>query len=499
MNTAHTALLCAHSSADYRRHMQAAVAAVADWLQDPQLYPGGRLEDLRARIRFQAAADGLGLPAALARVVALFLDNSLKVHHPHSLAHLHCPTLLAAQVAEVLINATNQSMDSWDQSPAASLMEIELVAWLCRKTGYGAGSGGVFTSGGTQSNLMALLLARDACIARHWHQEDGSPWSVQQHGLPPDALPRLKVLCSASAHFSVQKSMALLGLGFVAVTPVAVDAAGQMDVSALAQQLAQLQAEGALPACVVATAGTTDAGAIDPLAAIHALCACHGVWLHVDAAWGGALLLSARHRHRLDGLAYADSVTLDFHKQFFQSISCGAFLLQDSAHFELIRYQAAYLNSDYDAAHGVPNLVERSLQTTRRFDALKLWLSLEALGETAYADLIDHGLDLAQQAAAAIRSRPLLQLVAEPQLASVLFRLAPPALTDTQTDTLNQEVADTLFAQGRANIGVTELKGRRILKLTLLNPSTDAHDVAALLDAVCAAATHMLRPLHQDI
>ncbi|MCP2040321.1 L-2,4-diaminobutyrate decarboxylase [Neisseria sp. HSC-16F19] len=488
MSTAQQTLLCAHSATDYRQQMQTAVDAVALWLRDPQLYPGGSLDELRARIRFQGGEHGLGLPEALARAVDTFLHNSLKVHHPLSVAHLHCPTLLASQVAEVLINAANQSMDSWDQSPAASLMEIELVQWLCRLGGYGSGSGGVFTSGGTQSNLMGLLLARDAWVARHWQDEHGAAWSVQERGLPPEALSRLKVLCSEQAHFSVQKSMALLGLGFQAVVAVASDAEGRMDTAALAQCLADMDARGDMPFCVVATAGSTDAGAIDPLSDIRSLCNAYGNWLHVDAAWGGALLLSAQHRARLAGLETADSVTLDFHKQFFQSISCGAFLLSDAAHFRLLRYQAEYLNSAYDAEHGVPNLVDYSLQTTRRFDALKLWLSVEALGTEAYGALIDHGVRLAQQAAALIEGRAPLQLLLPPQLASVLFRLAPPGLDDAAADQLNQTVADALFARGVANMGVTEVRGRRALKLTLLNPTTTLDDVAALLDTVCTEA-----------
>lgn len=155
----------------------------------------------------------------------------------------------------------------------------------------------------------------------------------------------------------------------------------RIDLSDLAAKLAQADANGEQVLAIVATAGTTDAGAIDPLVEITAMAAERNIWLHVDAAWGGALLLSEKYLHYLDGLELADSVTLDFHKQFFQTISCGAFLLKDARHYELMRYQAAYLNSGFDEEQGVPNLVSKSLQTTRRFDALKLWMGLEALGK----------------------------------------------------------------------------------------------------------------------
>ena len=164
------ALLCndAQSIADYQSAMGEAVKAVSAWLQNDKMYTGGSIKDLRAAISFHPSKEGLGVQQSLQRMIELFLNKSLKVHHPHSLAHLHCPTMVMSQIAEVLINATNQSMDSWDQSPAGSLMEVQLIDWLRQKVGYGAGQAGVFTSGGTQSNLMGVLLARDWCISKNW-------------------------------------------------------------------------------------------------------------------------------------------------------------------------------------------------------------------------------------------------------------------------------------------------------------------------------------------
>lgn len=201
------ALFCndAQSIADYQRSMETAVQAVSNWLQNEKMYTGGSIKQLRSEIAFNPSKEGLGVAKSLDRLIELFLNKSLKVHHPHSLAHLHCPTMVTSQIAEVLINATNQSMDSWDQSPAGSLMEVQLIEWLREKVGYDKGQAGVFTSGGTQSNLMGVLLARDACIAKHWKNADGTEWSVQRNGIPPDAMQKVKVVCSENAHFSVQK------------------------------------------------------------------------------------------------------------------------------------------------------------------------------------------------------------------------------------------------------------------------------------------------------
>ncbi|KTR90905.1 pyridoxal phosphate-dependent decarboxylase family protein [Pantoea dispersa] len=469
----------------YQQAIAQSSAAVVQWLQQPEMYQGKTVAELRERITLDFNPNGLGNQAAIERAIEYFLKDSLAVHHPQCVAHLHCPSLVVSQAAEVLINATNQSMDSWDQSPSATIIEIKLIEWLRAQVGYPAGDAGVFTSGGTQSNLMGLMLARDAFYARQGH-------SVQQHGITGD-LRKIKVLCSENAHFSVQKNMALLGHGYQSVVQVKSDQFARMDVNDLKAKLAQAEANGEQILAIVATAGTTDAGAIDPLREIAAIAAEHNIWVHVDAAWGGALLLSEKYRHYLDGLELVDSVTLDFHKQYFQTISCGAFLLKDARHYELMRYQAAYLNSEFDEEAGVPNLVSKSLQTTRRFDALKLWMGLEALGQKQYAAIIDHGVSLAQDVAQFVESEPRLELVMQPQLASVLFRYRPVQLSDSaQIALFNQRIGDALLESGRANVGVTEHAGVTCLKLTLLNPTVTLEDIKLLLALVEKTADQLL-------
>jgi len=488
------ALFCNDSKAitDYETAMHNAVQAVSSWLKNEKMYTGGSIKQMRALVDgFKPTKEGVGVQKSLDHLVEIFLNPSLKVHHPHSLAHLHCPTMVASQIAEVLINATNQSMDSWDQSPAGSIMEEHLIDWLRQKAGYGEGTSGVFTSGGTQSNLMGVLLARDWAIASHWKNEDGSEWSVQRDGIPADAMKKVKVICSENAHFSVQKNMAMMGMGFQSVVTVPSNANAQMDVAALEQTLAQLKAEGKIAACIVATAGTTDAGAIDDLKAIRKLADEYQAWLHVDAAWGGALLLSKDYRHFLDGIELTDSITLDFHKHFFQTISCGAFLLKDPANYRFIDYKADYLNSEYDEEHGVPNLVAKSLQTTRRFDALKLWFTVEALGEELYASMIDHGVKLTKAVEQYINDTAGLEMLVPSQFASVLFRVVPEGYPAEFVDALNQNVADELFARGEANIGVTKVGDKQSLKMTTLSPIATLENVKALLAQVLVEANRI--------
>ena len=286
--------------------------------------------------------------------------------------------------------------------------------------------------------------------------------------------------------------MAMMGMGFESVVAVPVNEWAQMDVSALQEIVKKLSDDGKIIACIVATAGTTDAGAIDDMSAIRDIADACGAWLHIDAAWGGALILSNQYRHLLQGIEKADSVTLDFHKHYFQTISCGAFLLKDKDNYRFMHYEAEYLNSAYDEEHGVPNLVSKSLQTTRRFDALKLWLTVEALGEDLYGSMIDHGVDLTREVAEYIKNTDELELLVEPQFASVLFRVVPKDYPEQFIDSLNQNVADELFARGEANIGVTRVidKNRNVqsLKMTTLSPIATLDDVKTLLNDVLKEA-----------
>jgi L-2,4-diaminobutyrate decarboxylase len=423
---------------------------------------------------------GRGLDAVLADVGAFVLEHSLVVSNPTCIAHLHCPPLLPALAAEVLISATNQSMDSWDQAPAATYVEQRVVDWLCDLFGYPDGDG-IFTSGGTQSNLMGMLFARDAYARRQLG------WDIQARGLPAEA-PRFRILCSAVAHFSVKQSAALLGLGHDAVVLVATDASKCMDPTALAGALARLQAEGLLPIAVVATAGTTDFGSIDPLEEVAAIAAHYGIWLHVDAAYGGALALSQCHAGRLRGIALADSLTVDFHKLFYQPVSCGAFLSKHARDFSLIQLHADYLNPESNEQAGILDLVGKSIQTTRRFDGLKLLMTLQCLGRVELARMIDATLALAQEAAMLVKERQDFELADWPGLNAVVFRYAGQGLSNEALDRLNAHMREALLARGIALLAQTRTAGRIYLKMTLLNPRTTLEDVIRILDALAEYA-----------
>ena len=415
--------------------------------------------------------------AALDELERVYLDDAVYFHHPRYLAHLNCPVVIPAVVGEAVLAAVNSSVDTWDQSAGGTLIERRLVDWTTGRIGLGPAADGVFTSGGTQSNLQALFIARDEALAA------GA------------ALDDLRIFASECAHFSVVKAARLLGLGADAVVRVPHDGDRRMRTVALANALDRCAAGGRVPMAVVATAGTTDFGSIDPLPEVADLCARAGAWLHVDAAYGCGLLVS-RRRRLLDGVERADSVTVDFHKSFFQPVSSSAVLVRDRATLRHVTFHADYLNPE-DAAERVPNQVDKSLQTTRRFDALKLWLTLRIMGADAVGELFDAVVDRAAQAWRLLADDPRFEVVTRPALSTLVFRYRPPdgepvapgaALTDALTDAANRHARDTLFASGTAVVGGTVVDGRAHLKFTLLNPETTLRDIAGVLDLIAAAA-----------
>ncbi|RMB86226.1 lysine decarboxylase DesA [Streptomyces shenzhenensis] len=419
--------------------------------------------------------------AALDELEEIYLRDAVYFHHPRYLAHLNCPVVIPAVLGEAVLSAVNSSLDTWDQSAGGTLIERRLIDWTTARIGLGPAADGVFTSGGTQSNLQALLLAREESKPGRAAWEEGA------------SLASLRILASEVSHFSVKKSAKLLGLGQDAVIPVPVDQDKRMRTVALAHELERCRQDGLTPMAVVATAGTTDFGSIDPLPEIAELCARYGVWLHVDAAYGCGLLASVRHRDRLAGIERADSVTVDYHKSFFQPVSSSAVLVRDAATLRHATYHAEYLNPRRMVEERIPNQVDKSLQTTRRFDALKLWLTLRTMGADGIGELFDEVCDLAREGWRLLAADPRFDVVVEPALSTLVFRYIPAAVTGPdRIDRANLYARKALFASGDAVVAGTKVGGRHFLKFTLLNPETTAADIAAVLDLIAGHAEQYL-------
>jgi L-2,4-diaminobutyrate decarboxylase len=469
-------LLGEHNTGDYRDSVSAGVDRVAARIAAQDGPVSGITPD---RLAPEISAIDLDRPlgdtaAALDELDRVYLRDAVYFHHPRYLAHLNCPVAIPALVGEAVLSAVNSSLDTWDQSAGGTLIERRVIAWTAARAGLGDRADGVFTSGGTQSNLQALLLAREEACRR---------------GNRRRILPRLRVLVSECGHFSVVKAAKLLGLAEDAVIVVPCDRDRRMRTAALERELERCRRDGLVPMAVVATAGTTDFGSIDPLPEIAALCERAGVWLHVDAAYGCGLLVS-RRRHLLDGVERADSVTVDFHKSFFQPVSSSAVLVRDRAVLRHVTHHADYLNP----AHGrEPNQVDKSLQTTRRFDALKLWLTLRIMGAEAVGALFDEVVDRAAQVWHLLAADPRFEVVTRPQLSTLVFRYTPrePTAAD-QVDRANLHARAALSASGEAAVAKTVVDGRHHLKFTLLNPRTSLRDIADVLDLAAGHAREYL-------
>ncbi|MBQ1001382.1 aminotransferase class V-fold PLP-dependent enzyme [Streptomyces sp. RK62] len=412
--------------------------------------PAGGPRAVTARVR-AALPDALpehGDPDALRDLVHTLAEGSADPADPLCAAHLHCPPLAVAVAADLAASALNPSLDSWDQAPAASALETLVTRALAHEIHPPpAGPDALTTTGGTESNQLAVLLARET------------------QG------PGVRLLHGANAHHSLPRAAWLLGLP----DPVTVPApAGVLDPAALDEALTHLPG----PHLVAATAGTTDAGLIDPLPEIAALCAAHGARLHIDAAYGGGLLFSARHRHRLTGLDAAHTVTLDLHKLGWQPVAAGLLAARDPADLQALHHRADYLNADDDTDAGLPDLLGRSLRTSRRPDVLKIAVTLATLGRDGLGRLVDQVCDRAAEFADLVARHPGFDLYDRPTISTVLFR--PAHATDTAVAAVRRH----LLTDGRAVLGRAHADGRLWLKTTLLNPQARPDALAALLKLV---------------
>ncbi|XP_063232123.1 cysteine sulfinic acid decarboxylase-like [Bacillus rossius redtenbacheri] len=343
------------------------------------------------------------------------ITYSVKFGHPHFVNQLVSSVDPYGLAGQWTSDALNASVYTYEVAPVFTLLEMELLERMRRLVGFRSGDG-LLCPGGSLANGFAINLARFRRLP-----------GVKTDGL--HGAPRLALFASEDAHYSVHKMAALLGLGEAGVVAVPVDAAGRMDAGRLDALVRRAAAGGALPFMVVATAGTTVLGAFDPLPAVADVCEQHSLWLHVDAAWGGGLLLSSQHRHQLLGIDRADSVTWNPHKLLGAPLQCSALLVRDPDILgDCHSRRAPYLfqrDKFYDSRY---DLGDRHLQCGRRNDVFKFWLMWKAKGTLGLEKHVDALVDAGRQFAAKVRARPAFSLVTEPHFVNVCFWFVPPRL-----------------------------------------------------------------------
>ncbi len=377
-----------------------------------------------------------------------------------------------AACADLLASVLNQNVTAWRSAPAAVTIERIVVGWLAEALGC-PGFTGSLTGGGSSANTMALAMAREAKLPAN---EEGAQPAI--------------IYASDQVHMSIGKAVALLGLGRKNLRLIPADENFRLPAVELEKAIEQDKRAGKKAIAVVASAGTVNTGAIDPLSDIAGICRRHDLWLHVDGAYGALAAIAVPEKFR--GLERADSLSLDPHKWLYQPLDCGCLLFRDPRHA-----QSAFAHSgDYakalsrDPVEGFA-FFEESIELSRRFRALKLWLSLRYHGLDAFREAIQADLDHAQQLAELVRSTPSLELLAPVDLSAVCYRCLRNVGNADELNAFNERVLKRVIQRGRVYISNASLHGRFSLRACFVNHRTTGDDVRAIIEEVTAAAAEV--------
>jgi aromatic-L-amino-acid decarboxylase len=404
------------------------------------------------------------------------VQHAMNISSPRYFGLFNPAPLPLAVWVDALASALNQNGAGWRQSPSVSALEACVLRWLCELIGYGESGFGTLTSGGSEANLIALKCARDAAAL-----------AASARGLT-DTAGQLRVYASEQCHYSLVKSVDILGIGRENLRKIDTDERFRVRVDALRAAIEQDRTAGYRPCCVVGVAGATSTGAVDPLDELADLAEEFGVWYHVDAAYGGALAFSAAHRAVLQGIGRADSVTLDPHKWMFVPFACGALLTRSGTKVLRDAFDSTpeYL-SERRPDDGSLDFFRYGQLGTRRANALKLWAAFCSLGRRGYQQLIERQLALTRDLAAQLGALDDFQLVGDVQTAVCCARFLPAAVRDAAPqvqDDLQHALQQRIEHSGQAWIATTVLDGRRALRININSILTQRHHVdelAALL------------------
>jgi aromatic-L-amino-acid decarboxylase len=479
-------------AAEHERLGRAATEIVAEFIRSLEDAPvcsratPAELERLFDEPLPRDATDAAELFARFTREIA---PHSMRIPSPRYYG-LFNPTPLAVGVwADALASAINQNQAVWRNSPAASVVEARVLRWLCEIVGYPPESFGTMTSGGSEANLVALKCARDRAATsardfglRHGAKEVGS----------------LVVYASEQSHYSFEKSVDILGMGRRNLRKVATDERFHIRTDALRVEIERDIASGNVPACVAGSAGATSTGVIDPLDELADIAREYGIWFHVDAAYGGALAMSEKHRHLLKGIERADSVTIDPHKWMFVPFAAGATLVRDGARVlrDAFDITPEYL-SEQRGGEDVPFDCFRYGQLgTKRFNALKVWMALKTLGTRGYAEIVERQIELTKYLASRLRELKDFETVGEVETAVCCFRFMPESLRGAradEADALQHALQQRVERSGEAWLSTTVLKGRRALRANVNSFLTERRHIDDLVELLARESRELLK------
>ncbi|XP_038130832.1 acidic amino acid decarboxylase GADL1-like [Cyprinodon tularosa] len=406
---------------------------------------------------------------------------SVKTTHPHFFNQLYAGLEPYSMAASFITEALKPSVYTYEVSPVFTLMEDAVLRKIIQVLGWEEGDG-IFNAGGSMSNMYAMNLARYRCFPE-----------IKEHG--NSAAPQLVVFTSQECHYSISKAAALMGIGTKNVIVVPADKRGKMIPSALEEQIKSAKNEGAVPFMVNATAGTTVLGAFDPIDEIADICEKYKMWLHVDACWGGAVILSNKHKHLMKGIQRVNSVAWNPHKMLMACLQCSAFLVRDKT--RLLQHchsaRASYLfqqDKFYDLSYDTG---DKSVQCSRKPDAFKFWLMWKALGTRELEHRVDRALVMARYLAEQMKKREGFKLLMEPEFANVCFWYIPPSLRDLpdcpefwkKLHNVAPLIKERMMKKGSMMVGYQPHGGRaNFFRMVVISPQVSKQDMDFVLDEI---------------
>jgi glutamate/tyrosine decarboxylase-like PLP-dependent enzyme len=404
----------------------------------------------------------------MARLETELFPYFLRVNHPRFYGFIPGPSNFIGVLADALAAGFNVFNGTWIGGSGGAEMERATIGWVRDALGFPKESGGLFASGGSAANVIGLAVARHARL------------NGEMSGA--------RLYASSETHSSVERGLRILGFRPEQLVRVSVAGDFRIDMNALAQAIAADRKAGLNPFVVVANAGTTNTGAVDPLGEIADLCAREDMWLHVDGAYGACAAFSPRGKAALAGVERADSISFDPHKWLFQPFEIGGVLVRaDRDLHAAFDVSATYMRDTRKPGRGI-NYGERGVQLTRSLRALKLWMTFEVFGAEEIAAAIDRGFAAAETAEALLRARPHWRLMSPASMGIVGFRAAPQGWSPDACDRLNAAIAARVRAEGRDMIATTELKGRVGLRMCPINPRLDLAELEGSISRLDEAA-----------
>jgi glutamate/tyrosine decarboxylase-like PLP-dependent enzyme len=452
--------------------MRAWADAVADWsvghhagLFANPVGRGGDGPTMRALLDGPAPEEGRPFDAVFADFRDKIIAHSYQCQHPRFWAFVPGAPSFPAVLGDWLCAAADVFAGVWAEAPGPTQVELTVVDWFKQWLGFPADAGGLFTSGGSEANLTALAAARDPV-----------PFADRD---------RLVMYASAERHWSVDRAAGIIGLRPDQVRPLPVDAEYRLRPEAFRAAVRDDRSAGRLPWLLSANAGSTNTGAVDPLRELAEACRAAGVWLHVDAAYGGPAVLTDEGRALFDSIGDADSVTLDPHKWLAQPFEAGCLLVRDVRRLtDAFALRPDYME-DVAAAGDEVNFCDRGIGLTRRFRSLKVWLSVQLLGVGWFRRLVEHCYGLADYLQATLEQSGEFEILSPRRLSVVCFRHVPLGgpMSEAELERLNRRLMDEQRSGGKAFLSSTRLAGRFALRACFVNWRTSADDVDAVVSS----------------